>query len=244
MDVFIGAPRMPVSASVDATVDQRRVVQMAAGLLLDYPGDSLPQIIEAVASDRGLMPGPAAAEILTFCDVAQEWGVRRLQEHYVEIFDQRRRCALYLSYYSAGDTRGRGAALLGFREIMRRAGFELVREELPDYLPVVLEFCARNEDAGTERSGQEQGGGDALLRANREGLEVIRAALVSASSPYAHLLEALCTTLPPLDAATLERYRALIDQGPPTEMVGLAALDTEALNSIDPPIAAETGRQS
>ncbi|MCI1749523.1 MAG: nitrate reductase molybdenum cofactor assembly chaperone [Acidipropionibacterium sp.] len=222
---------------------------MAAGLLLDYPGDSLSQVIDAVDHDRELMPGPAVAEIMAFCEVARTWGVRRLQEHYVETFDQRRRCALYLSYYSAGDTRGRGAALLGFREIMRRAGFELAREELPDYLPVVLEFCARNEDSGHGQSGHEQTGGDDLLRANREGLEVIRAALVSASSPYAHLLEALCTTLPPLDAATLARYQALIDQGPPTEMVGLSNLDVhdldpEAVNRIDPPIAAETGRQS
>lgn len=98
---------------------------------------------------------------------------------------------------------------------MRRAGFEMAREELPDYLPVVLEFCALNETAS----------GDELLRANREGLEVIRAALVSASSPYAHLLEALCTTLPPLDADTLARYQELINQGPPTELVGIAALD-------------------
>lgn len=215
MNVFMGAPRMPVSASVEATPEQRRVVQMATGLLLDYPGESLGEVIDAVGRDAELMPGPAAAEILAFCRVAEEWGLRGLQEHYVETFDQRRRCALYLTYYSAGDTRGRGAAILGFREIMSRAGFEMTREELPDYLPVVLEFCALNETAS----------GDELLRANREGLEVIRAALVSASSPYAHLLEALCTTLPPLDRPTLARYQELINQGPPTELVGIAALD-------------------
>ncbi|WP_114046379.1 nitrate reductase molybdenum cofactor assembly chaperone [Acidipropionibacterium virtanenii] len=188
---------------------------MAAGLLLDYPGDGLPGVLDAVTRDAALMPGPASGEIAAFCAVARRWGLRRLQEHYVETFDQRRRCALYLTYYSAGDTRGRGAAILGFREIMGRAGFEMAREELPDYLPVVLEFCALNETAS----------GDELLRANREGLEVIRAALVSASSPYAHLLEALCTTLPPLDDATLARYQELINQGPPTELVGIAALD-------------------
>ncbi|AFV88121.1 Nitrate reductase molybdenum cofactor assembly chaperone [Acidipropionibacterium acidipropionici ATCC 4875] len=215
MNVFMGAARMPVAASVDATPDQRRVVQMAAGLLLDYPGDSLPGILDAATRDADLMPAAAADEIGAFCQVAREWGLRRLQEHYVETFDQRRRTALYLTYYSAGDTRGRGAAILGFREVMRRAGFEMDREELPDYLPVVLEFCALNETAS----------GDELLRANREGLEVIRAALVSASSPYAHLLEALCTTLPPLDADTLARYQELINQGPPTELVGIAALD-------------------
>ena len=46
---------------------------------------------------------------------------------------------------------------------MRRAGFSQVREELPDYLPIVLELCAL-DDTGT---------GEALLAANREGLEAV-----------------------------------------------------------------------
>ncbi|PZQ64773.1 MAG: nitrate reductase molybdenum cofactor assembly chaperone, partial [Cutibacterium acnes] len=111
-------------------------------------------------------------------------------------------------------TRERGAAILGFREVMRSAGFELDHaNELPDYLPVVLEFSARASE------------GDTLLRANREALEVIRSALVTASSPYAHLLEGLCLILSPLDKKTLARYQKLISQGPPVEMVGLAATD-------------------
>ncbi|BDE66830.1 hypothetical protein TPCU411_04350 [Cutibacterium acnes] len=97
---------------------------------------------------------------------------------------------------------------------MRSAGFELDHaNELPDYLPVVLEFSARASE------------GDTLLRANREALEVIRSALVTASSPYAHLLEGLCLILSPLDKKTLARYQKLISQGPPVEMVGLAATD-------------------
>jgi nitrate reductase molybdenum cofactor assembly chaperone len=160
------------------------------------------------------MPAVVADEITAFCGVAESWGLRALQEHYVETFDQHRRCALYLSYYSAGDTRERGAAILGFREVMRSAGFELDHaNELPDYLPVVLEFSARASE------------GDTLLRANREALEVIRSALVTASSPYAHLLEGLCLILSPLDKKTLARYQKLISQGPPVEMVGLAATD-------------------
>lgn len=214
MGVFLGAPRMPVSTHVDASLAQRRVVHMATSLLLDYPDEQLTQIITAVRHDRDLMPAVVADEITAFCGVAESWGLRALQEHYVETFDQHRRCALYLSYYSAGDTRERGAAILGFREVMRSAGFELDHaNELPDYLPVVLEFSARASE------------GDTLLRANREALEVIRSALVTASSPYAHLLEGLCLILSPLDKKTLARYQKLISQGPPVEMVGLAATD-------------------
>jgi nitrate reductase delta subunit len=215
VDVFLGAPRMPVSTHVDASPAQRRVVHMAMSLLLDYPDGQLTHSIAAVRHDRILMPAAVADEIIAFCDVAESWGLRALQEHYVETFDQRRRCALYLSYYSAGDTRERGAAILGFRDVMRNAGFEMNHaNELPDYLPVVLEFSAR----ATE--------GDTLLRANREALEIIRSALVAASSPYAHLLEGLCLVLSPLDERTLGRYQKLISQGPPVEMVGLAAMDS------------------
>lgn len=215
MGVFLGAARMPTRTHVDSSPAQRRIVQMAVSLLLDYPDERLTDIITAVRHERDLMPAQISEEIMIFCRTAEDWGLRALQEHYVETFDQRRRCALYLSYYSAGDTRERGAAILGFREVMRRNGFEMTSpHELPDYLPVVLEFAARADD------------GEELLRANREGLEVIRSALRSAISPYAHLLQALCLLLSPLDEQTLARYQRLISQGPPFELVGRTALDS------------------
>ena len=133
----------------------------------------------------------------------------------METFDQRRRCALSLTYYSHGDTRSRGIAILAFKEVMRRRGFEAARDELPDHLPVVLEFCALDE---SDIGGQ-------MLAANREGLEVLRTALRSAGSPYSHLLEALVLTLPEPDERTLAGYRRLVSQGPPTEVVGAGDLD-------------------
>lgn len=88
------------------------------------------------------------------------------------------------------------------------------REELPDHLPVVLEFAAFDE------TGTAEG----LLRSNREGIEVIRTALRAADSPYAPLLDALVATLPEPDEKTIEGFRKLISQGPPTELVGVGDL--------------------
>ena len=62
----------------------------------------------------------------------------------------------------------------------------MAADELPDYLPVVLELSAR--------SGDEVA--DVLLSSHREGIEVLRAALVDAGSPYAGLVEAVSATLP------------------------------------------------
>lgn len=212
-DVFMGAPRMPVAERVPTVREQRRTVEMACSLLLDYPGDALAGQLEAVRAELASLPGPVAGHLEAFCARAEALGLRRLREHYVETFDQRRRCALYLSYYGKGDTRGRGQAIVAFRKIMRAAGFEQAREELADYLPVVLEFAALDE----------QGMGEELLETHREGLEVIRAALVDAGSPYAELVEALVTTLPEPDERTIAAYQKLISQGPPTELVGLGA---------------------
>ena len=59
----------------------------------------------------------------------------------MDTFDLRRRC-LYLTYYSFGDTRKRGMALLQFTAAYRVAGFELAADELPDHLAMLCEFTA------------------------------------------------------------------------------------------------------
>nr|WP_232012575.1 nitrate reductase molybdenum cofactor assembly chaperone [Propionibacterium australiense] len=235
----MGAPRIPVRRHVPASRTQRQAVEMACSLLLDYPADELADQIGAVRAELAGLPAPVAGHIEAFCARTETLGLRSLREHYVETFDQRRRCALYLSYYAEGDTRGRGQAIWAFREIMRAAGFEQRREELTDYLPIVLEFAALDE----------QGMGEELLQTHREGLEVIRAALVEVGSPYAELLEALVAVLPEPDAATIASYHKLISQGPPTELVGLsagpaggmAASSGTLLNPLDGRPAADAG---
>jgi len=76
---------------------------------------------------------------------------------------------------------------------------------------VVLELSARSGDEIAQT----------LLSSHREGIEVLRSALVDAGSPYAHLVEAISMTLPEIDAATADRVRALVAAGPPTETVGV-----------------------
>ncbi len=110
-----------------------------------------------------------------------------------------------------GDTRHRGAALLAFKQALAAAGYEMAADELPDYLPVVLELSARSGDEVAS----------ALLSSHREGIEVLRSALADAASPYAGLVEAVSMTLPQIDEATAERVRALVAAGPPTETVGV-----------------------
>ena len=71
-----------------------------------------------------------------------------------ETFDLRRRCALYLTYFRYGDTRKRGMAMVVFKTAYRDAGFVPSEDELPDYLPMVLDFAAllRARGAAAARS--------------------------------------------------------------------------------------------
>ncbi|CAM2902118.1 nitrate reductase molybdenum cofactor assembly chaperone [Actinomyces slackii] len=213
---FIRAPRvLEPPAQVDLEPAQRATVHMAASLLLDYPdegtlGPRLDAVEAELAGPAGL-PAAVALPLEEFVAIARERGERTMAEHYVETFDRRRRCCLYLTYYAVGDTRHRGAAILAFKQALAAAGYEMTSDELPDYLPVVLELSAR--------SGDEVA--DALLSSHREGIEVLRSALADADSPYGLLVEAVSMTLPRIDEATAERIRALVAAGPPTETVGV-----------------------
>ncbi len=211
----VSAPLAPPLPRVPVTPQQRATTHMIAALLLDYPSEDAfatrLAAARAALSGPGAPPARVAAAITGFLDEAGERGQRAMAEHYVAIFDQRRRCCLYLTYYAVGDTRYRGAAILAFKEALAAGGYELTGGELPDYLPVVLEFSARSGDEIAQ----------ALLTSHREGIEVLRAALAGTGSPYAHLAEAVSLTLPEVDPATAQRIRALVAAGPPTETVGV-----------------------
>lgn len=215
MSSFVHAP-LPLAPAPRARVNGsvRSTVHMIASLLLDYPDEvSFTPRLDASAQALATTEAPrvVAAPLEEFILTAHARGQRAMAEHYVEVFDRRRRCCLYLSYYTVGDTRHRGAAVLAFKQALAASGFEMARDELPDYLPVVLELSAR-------------GGGpvaEAVLCAHREGIEVLRSALTDLGSPYARLVDAVSSTLPDIDESTLSRIRALVAAGPPTETVGV-----------------------
>ncbi|MCZ9309007.1 nitrate reductase molybdenum cofactor assembly chaperone [Corynebacterium uberis] len=194
---------------VTMTPAQRGIVAMAVAVLLDYPDDSWEDRRAAVAGQIAALPATPRELMAGFLRATAAESLLAAQARYVETFDQRRRCSLFLSYYAVGDTRQRGAALLAFKDYLADLGLDLAREELPDHLCVVLEAAA------LEPSAFE------LLAAHRDGIEVLRSALEAVASPYAGLISALCTALPPIDEDTAQRYLELIRTGPPAEMVGL-----------------------
>jgi nitrate reductase delta subunit len=180
-----------------------------ASVLLQYPTmalfDGLGQLAEAASAAPRASRGPFGK----FLEWLSRTSPDTVAVHYVETFDLRRRCALYLTYYRYGDTRKRGMAMLEFKAAYRAAGFEPVADELPDYLPLVLDFAALHP------RGQQ------LLRAHRADLELLLRALRQAESPYAEVVAALCAQLPGLRKPDLARVARAWEHGPPAEEVGL-----------------------
>lgn len=185
-------------------------VMRASSLALGYPD---PQwwrdlaLLRAVAETTG---GPARGFLLSFLDLAAGYDPVALQQEYVATFDLRRRCCPYLTYYSWGDTRKRGMALLRFTAAYRAAGFELAGGELPDHLAVLCEFTAAEPEAGRD-----------LFRRHRAGLELLRTALEQAASPWLHVVDAIRAVLPGPAPRDLRRALELARSGPPAEEVGL-----------------------
>ena len=210
---FLGRPKSAPLPPVPHTAHQRALTHMAAAVLLDYPTPANLAKYPAVREALGELPRPIASRLGGFLDWVDRVGPDSVGEQYVTTFDLKRKCTLYLSYFLTGDTRKRGMALVSFVEAYRAGGFELDAKELPDYLPVVLEFSAVGD---AELAG-------VLLASHREGVEVLREALEAMNSPWAAVVAAVTCTLPHVDARTRERVLDLIAGGPPSEMVGLEA---------------------
>lgn len=197
---------------MNLTARDQAVVLQAASVCLQYPDAALLERFPVVRDAVTALPDGRPAERLTaFLDAlaAEEpgWATR----HYVATFDSRRRCCLYLTWWTDGETRRRGAALAALKERYRAAGVEAIGDELPDFLPVVLEFAATADLAA----------GLALLQDHRAGLELLRLALLEAESPYAAPVEAVCALLPGPSPTDVAAAKALARSGPPREQVGL-----------------------
>jgi nitrate reductase delta subunit len=198
-----------------AKPDSARPVWAALSVLLDYPTPALVASLDAV---EALVPGHA--RLVPLIAHLRDTQIGTLQAEYVATFDHTRKCALYLTYFSYGDTRRRGMALVHFKDAYRAAGVEWDEStgELPDHLCAVLQLGATVDADAAWR----------LLLDHRAAVEMLRLALTgwrnddgTTGSPWAAGLDALCDTLPTLQGDEADAVRRLVEQGPPAEEVGL-----------------------
>ena len=117
----------------------------ALSLILSYPTleiqKAMPEIGAVLASDSRLTAATRRS-IRPLIDDLGATDIYDLQERFVLLFDRSRTLSLNLFEHVHGESRDRGGAMVSLVETYREAGFDPVTSELPDHLPVLLEFLA------------------------------------------------------------------------------------------------------
>ncbi|GAB1385564.1 nitrate reductase molybdenum cofactor assembly chaperone [Melaminivora sp.] len=152
--------------------------------LLGYPDATLRahlHELEALLAADGVLSASRRAAVVALVQHLQGRDALGIETDYVELFDRGRSTSLYLFEHVHGDSRDRGPAMIDLGETYAKAGLLLVEDELPDYLPAVLEFV----------STQPPREAKSFLGEIAHLLDALHAALVKRASPYAGALLAL-----------------------------------------------------
>lgn len=114
-------------------------------LLLDYPDQTvetvLPSVCEEIRKEH-LVPACLEQPLSCFLDNCASLTLSEWQLIYVQQFDYSRTVNLYLFDYVYGDSRQRAEAMVDLKEMYARGGWQMVSDELPDYLPLFLEYLS------------------------------------------------------------------------------------------------------
>jgi nitrate reductase delta subunit len=178
----------------------------ALSALLSYPTAELraglAEIADAVDSSPLIGPRERAA-LRALADEIGQGELIGAEERYVDLFDRGRALSLHLFEHVHGEGRDRGTAMVELKELYAAAGFELATRELPDYLPVVLEYLSlRDLDEARD-----------LLCDCAAILTTLARALLSRQSRYAAVPQALLVIAgeKPVDAASVKPARERTD---------------------------------
>ncbi len=149
--------------------------------LLDYPSqeliEHLPELSEFVVENQEIDVAEREA-LQGFLTYLRSLPVTELQADYVKTFDMTAEHSLHLTHHLFGDDKNRGPALIDLGELYKDYGVEVVTNELPDYLPLVLEFAAYMDDNEAT----------VFLSDAKKVFGVLTENLQKAESPYAALL--------------------------------------------------------
>jgi len=152
--------------------------------LLCYPTAELRQAapeLRAILAEEGALPAKHRAAVGALIDVIARGTLLDAQEKYVALFDLGRGCSLHLFEHVYGDSRERGQAMVALADRYRAAGLAVSANELPDYLPLVLEYISVAPPA--EAKG--------LLAEIAHVVEALGERLAKRESPYAAVMAAL-----------------------------------------------------
>ncbi len=186
-------------------------------LLLSYPSQELQQTAPLLREEmrrEGLLSSEAEAAVARLISEFAAADLYDLQERYVDLFDRGRSLSLYLFEHVHGESRDRGQAMIDLKALYERHGLIIDARELPDFLPVFLEFLSLLplEDART------------LLGQTAHILEALAERLERRGSIYAALLRAARELGTQVEAP---RQGAVVAEPDEADINDLAAVDAE-----------------
>ena len=189
----------------------------ALGALLDYPTPelqaALDEVEQALCEERAI-PAAELEGVRALIERLRRSDIMDAQEYWIGLFDRSKRLALHLYEHSYGESRDRGQAMVNLALTYRMNGFELNAAEMPDYLPLFLEFLSVIPEVHARRYLT-----DAIAI-----IEALRIRLEERDSTYAALLTAL-VTLASKEADTNEVEAILAEE--PQDPADLEQLDKE-----------------
>lgn len=152
-------------------------------VLLGYPASEVISHIgelEDVAKSTSEFTDADRGDLQQFFDWAKQQSELDLQTYYVKTFDLTPDNALYLTHHLfEEDDKQRGPTLINLSQHFRSKGYDISENELPDYLPLILEFVSTNE---TELDARK------FLAQSVHALEIVEQNLTRIESPYAALM--------------------------------------------------------
>lgn len=137
----------------------------ALASLLSYPTEALQAATDEIAaalSDEGIVTPTRQADIQSFLDEMARADIYDLQASYFALFDRSRTLSLHLFEHIHGESRDRGQAMADLITLYQEHGLEMRADELPDFLPLFLEFLSLLPDAEARTMLAEPAG---ILRA-------------------------------------------------------------------------------
>jgi len=187
----------------------------ALSALLSYPSQELQEaagkIGAVIEAEALLSPGARGALKPLLADMASS-DIYDLQERFVLLFDRSRTLSLNLFEHVHGESRERGPAMVDLLETYRAGGYDLAATELPDHLPILLEFMSTLPEAEALE----------LLKDAGHIIAALAERLQRRESPYAAVLAGLS------ELAGIDKSDELV-----AELLKVADDDPEDLDALD-----------
>lgn len=159
--------------------EEKRYLVKLLATLLQYPDEEFIRVLGELKEAVEEIPQAEQRErCRNFLDYLCNRPLISLQEEYTATFDLNPSTCLDLTYHRWGDGRERGTALVAFHHLYQSSGYESTTGDLPDYLPLVLEFVSVNRQKSQTLLGQYC-----------EQVETIGSRLQENGSPYAGVFE-------------------------------------------------------